>query len=153
MKESKYLFNNEAIASIAILSVLKECKAMSYSKVLLILPLMFHEQSIAALGRSNTELRSSEEFIMKRLQAFGNFNSRYLSLLPIAINSIMLLREMECIDINKTNISFRQDNKFNLAVGGLGKRSSRVIKAAPKLSTLLTDEDDSGLYLKFRINL
>jgi hypothetical protein len=153
MKDSKYLFNNEAIASIAILSVLKECKAMSYSKALLILPLMFHEQSIAALSRSNTELRSSEEFIMKRLQTFGNFNSRYLSLMPIGINSLMLLREMGCIDITKTNIYFKQGNKFNLNTNGLGKRSARVIKAAPKLSTLLANEDESGLYLKFRITL
>jgi hypothetical protein len=153
MKAGQYIYNNEAIGSVALLSVIKECKAITYSKAMLILPLIFHEQSNAALRRSNTELRSSEEFIVKRLTSFGNFNSRYLSLLPVSINSLMILREMGCISIDKHNISYRFDSKFDLSARELGVRANKIIKASEKLSTLLTHEDDNSLYLKLRIQL
>jgi hypothetical protein len=151
---AEYLYNNEAIGMIAITSVIQECKELSYSKSMLILPFLFHEETMSFLKRSNTIVRSSEEIIMKKTGFFSNFNSRYYSLLPISINSIMILREIGEIVIAENKIIHNSSiNKINLLSGNLGDRANNIRKAAYKLSNLLQLEDDSSMYLKLRIQL
>lgn len=150
---SYYLYNNEAIGAFSIAAVLKSANALSYSKSLLILPFLFHEETTSFLKRSNAVARSSEEIIVKRVEHFGNFNARYYSLLPVSINSIMILKQMGEINISKTNISLRPEGKLSLDSNNIGKRAESIIKAAPKLANLLLEEDDQSLYLKLRIQL
>jgi hypothetical protein len=150
---SYYLFNNEAIGAIGIAAVLRNCKALSYSKTLLILPFLFHKETVSLLKRSNSVIRSSEELMVKKIGNFGNFNSRYYSLLPISINSIMLLNNIGEIEIAEMAIVCNSDNKLDLNSNLLGNRAQNIIKAANKLSEILAQEDDYSLYLKLRIQL
>jgi hypothetical protein len=150
---SGYLFNNEAIGTIAIASVMKECTTLSYSKSMLILPFLFHQESTAFLKRSRVVLRSSEEFVIKKVGAFANFNDRYFSLLPISINSIMILSKTGTLSIKKNQISYNDNNDFNVLAENLGKRAGDIVKASKKLSTLLLSESEPSLYLKLRIQL
>ena len=154
MVNSEYLFNNEAIGIIAITSVLKECKELSYGKSMLILPFLFHDEITSFLKRANVVVRSSEEMIVKKITLFGNFNSRYYSLLPITINSLMILKEMRVIKINGNKIFYTETTRgIDLDVCGLGKRAGKIIKASKRLSDLLLLEDENSLYLKLRIQL
>ncbi len=150
---SYYLYNNEAIGAIGIAAVLRNCQAMSYSKALLILPFLFHEETVTSLKRSNSVLRSAEEIMVKKVGSFGNFNARYYSLLPVSINSIMLLKQIGELEITETAIARKMESKLDLTNSSLGKRAQNLIKAAPKLSDILSEEDDQSLYLKLRIQL
>lgn len=153
MNQSKYLFNNEAIGAIAISSVLQKCGELSYAKAMLILPFLFHEDSTTFLKRANAIVRSSEEFIIKKVSQFSNFNDRYYSLLPISVNSLMILREIGSIYIEADKIVNRYPQKINFNARNLGKRANNIIKASERLSELLLAENESSLYLKLRIQL
>ncbi len=150
---SYYLYNNEAIGAIGIAAVLRNCKALSYSKSMLILPFLFHNETVSILKRSNSVVRSTEEIIVKKIGSFGNFNARYYSLLPVSINSIMLLKQIGEIEITETAIAIKMDSKLDLTNKSLGNRAQDIIKAAPKLSDILSEEDDQSIYLKLRIQL
>jgi hypothetical protein len=150
---SYYLYNNEAIGAIGIAAVLNECQALSYSKSLLILPILFHEDTVSALKRSNSVIRSAEELMIKKTSRFGNFNARFYSLLPISLNSIMLLKQMGEIIITERSVCNSPQNKIDFNNAPLGKRAQNIIKAAPKLAELLSSEDDQSLFLKLRIQL
>lgn len=150
---SYYIYNNEAIGAIGIASVINYCQSLSYSKALLILPFLFHEDTVSVLKRSNSVIRSAEEIMVKKIGSFGNFNSRYYSLLPISINSIMLLNQIGEIIITENSISNSTQNKIDYTNLSLGKRAQNIIKAAPKLAELLSKEDEQSLYLKLRIQL
>lgn len=150
---SYYTYNNEAIGAIGIAAVLKKCQALSYSKSLLILPFLFHEETVSTLKRSNAVIRSAEEMMIKKMGNFGNFNARYYSLLPISINSIIILQQIGELTINENSISFNQQGKIDFNSSSLGKRAQNIIKAAPKLAEILAEEDDQSIYLKLRIQL
>lgn len=153
MVESKYLYNNEAVGMIALCAVLKHASKLSYSKSMLVLPFLFHEESVAFLKRSNSVIRSFEEIIVKKVSCFGNFNARYSSLLPISINSIMILQQCKSITIDSKFIIYNQSNALNLDSPGLGKRAVGIVKAAEKLAELLVKESETSLYLKLRIQI
>lgn len=150
---SHFIYNNEAIGAIGIASVIKHCQSLSYSKSLLILPFLFHEDTVSTLKRSNSIIRSSEEMMVKKVNNFGNFNARYYSLLPISINSLMLLNHIGEIIITEKHILNSLQNKIDYTNLTLGKRAQNIIKASPKLAELLLNEDDKSLYLNLRIQL
>lgn len=153
MVKTEYLYNNEAIGAVAIASVLKTVAKLSFSKTVLILPFLFHRDTSLFLKRSNAVIRSIEEIIIKRTESFGNFNSRYISLLPITINSIMLLKQMGVIKMHDNNLIFINTLQIDPESKELGNRAADISKAAAKLAALLACEDDSSLYLKLRIQL
>jgi hypothetical protein len=147
------IYNNEGIGAITMASVLEHCQELSYSKAMLILPVLFHDESVTALKRSNAVLRSSEELMAKKVGLFGNFNARFYSLLPISINSLLILKDMGVIDIKEKMVSIRNNNQLDFSDQSLGKRAEGLIKASSRLAEILTSEDDQSLYLKFRIQL
>lgn len=148
---SKYVFNNEAFGIVAIASVLKHSKKLSYSKALLILPLMAHKETLDLLKRANSDVRSIEQLIAKKDNFVTNFNERYLSLLPISINSIVLLNEIRVLENNTGTIEYVNDS-FNFYDKSLGKRAQDVVKASAKISRML-EMNAENLYLQLRVHI
>ncbi|MGO4731154.1 three component ABC system middle component [Paenibacillus sp. 2KB_22] len=148
---SKYMFNNEAFGIVAIASVLKHSKKLSYSKALLILPLMAHKETLILLKRENSNVRSIEQLIAKKENLLTNFNERYLSLLPISINSIVLLNEIRVLENDAGIIEYVNDS-FDFNNRGLGKRAQDVIKASKKISSML-EMSVENLYLQLRVHI
>lgn len=153
MINSNYLYNNEAIGTVAIASVLRHSKALTYAECLLVLPFLLHDDTLTFLSRSNFTFRSSEELLIKKSSILGNFNSRYTSLLPVSLNALLILDEMGVIEISEKNISYIENNKFDLDAKSLGNRAGRIVKGAEKLNQLFALEKPSSLYLKLRIQL
>ncbi|KFX55322.1 hypothetical protein FDB15_12895 [Clostridium botulinum] len=145
-----YIYNNEAIGVVAIYSVIKELEEIEYSKAMLILPLMLNDKLIKFIGRANTKVRGIEELIIKKGQALTSFNEFYLEMLPISINSLIILNEMKVIEIeNGTIRSIKKELKVDLDVS---KRTKSMLKSVEGICEILKMQSEN-LYLQLRVIL
>ncbi|WP_121664502.1 three component ABC system middle component [Metabacillus litoralis] len=152
MNKNLTIYNNELIGLISILSVLNYHKKMSIGKSMLILPFFSHNNTLKVLKRKNIKVRSLEEFIIKYPSNFSNYNERFYSLLPVSINSIILLNRMKLISIKDGEILLKEDNVFEIGNKSLGNRAKEIILGAENLSQILM-EDTKNLYLQLRVEL
>lgn len=148
--ESNYIYNNEAIATLAICSFLKVHQEIDISTSILILPFLLHEPTVRQLN-SNSNKRSIEEFLSNYPESLVNFNTRILDLLPLSINAITILNDAEIIEIKTNKISYQNNRSFQPSKSG--KRSERIIRASNSLSNLFMNEKESSLYLKLKVQL
>ncbi|MCT4588906.1 MAG: DUF6521 family protein [Carboxylicivirga sp.] len=153
MKKSAYLYNNEGLASVAIGYFMKLQGITTLTKALLILPFVFHEPTVRKLkGRSYK--RSLEEFIVKNPECIINFNMRFQDFLPITINSISILNDINVIRIVNDSLHFNYENDFSPELSSsIGSRAKNIFKAIDVLNELMKDQDSSSFYLKLKIEL
>jgi hypothetical protein len=119
----------------------------------LILPFVFHEPTVRKLkGRSYK--RSLEEFIVKNPECIINFNMRFQDFLPITINSISILNDINVIRIVNDSLHFNYENDFSPELSSsIGSRAKNIFKAIDVLNELMKDQDSSSFYLKLKIEL
>lgn len=151
MKDSKYLYHNEAIGMVGILSVLKHLKRMSNAKALLIIPILVHRGATSFLKHKSTKVRSLEELIAKKPDCFSNFSDRYTSLLPISINSILILTHISQIKLDEKFITYNESG-FDFKNAALGEYAQDISLCSEKLAHMLKENDES-LYLQLRVKL
>lgn len=145
-----YIYNNEAIGVVAIYSVIRELDEIEYSKAMLILPLMLNDKLIKFIGRANTKVRGIEELIIKKGQVLTGFNEFYLEMLPISINSLIILNEMKVIEIENGIIrSMNKELKVDLEVS---KRTNSMLKSVEGICEILKLQNEN-LYLQLRVVL
>ena len=145
-----YIYNNEAIGVVAIYLVVKNLKEIDYSKAMLILPLMLNDKLIKFIGRANTKVRGIEELIIKKGQVLTDFNEFYLEMLPISINSLIILNEMKVIEIENGIIRFKdKELKVDLEVS---KRIMNMLKSVESICEILKLKNEN-LYLQLRVVL
>lgn len=145
-----YIYNNEAIGVVAIYSVVKNLKEIDYSKAMLILPLMLNDKLIKFIGRANTKVRGIEELIIKKGQVLTDFNEFYLEMLPISINSLIILNEMKVIEIENGIIRFK-DNELKVDLQ-VSKRIRNMLKSVESICEILKLKNEN-LYLQLRVVL
>lgn len=110
MKEIYYIYNNEAIASCIFLAYLQNTRTVDIARLCLILPFLLDDRIVMYLAKiSNEESKSLESIIDERPKLFMSFNKRYVSLLPITINSTLLLHKNEQIEISANEIFAKTD--------------------------------------------
>lgn len=148
---NKFIYNNEAISMVALIAVLEKINNLNIAKAMLILPLLYYKRTLNFLNKKDTAKLSLEEFTNHKI-LLTNFNERFLTYLPITINSISILRELNIIKVSENNIKFIPNNKFDLNNTKLGERAGEIIKGATKISELLK-EDTNNLYLQLNIIL
>lgn len=140
------------IGAIAIYSVLLHLQTISVAKSMLIFPFISHQGTLDFLKNNNTTLRSLEEFIIKRPDFFSNYNDRYYSLLTLSVNSLILLKEIELIEIKNSIISINPERKLAINKETYGLRAFNISIAGKKLSGILNDSD-KNLYLQLKVKL
>ncbi|QYY41511.1 three component ABC system middle component [Aneurinibacillus thermoaerophilus] len=148
----RMVYNNEAIGVISIAAVLKKVRQVSYAKALLILPIALHKELINFLKREQTTIKSIEQLVARRGNHLANFNERFIELIPVSINSIMLLNEMGIVKLGNGSIYYNEKIEFNFEDESLGKRTSDILKATNNISNLLK-QDVSDLYLHLRVQI
>jgi hypothetical protein len=148
MKEIYYSYNNEALASCVLFSVIREMQNIDYARLLLILPFLFDNRIISSL--KNEGQIDLEEFIKVKPKLFTAFNKRFLNLMPVTINSIMLLKKSNQISINK-EITCIGD--LSLADIDLGERFEKIKNVLPNFLMLLEDYSTIKLYEMLKIQL
>lgn len=153
MKDSGYLYNNEAIACVAIGYFLKQHKMISISKVLFVLPFILHEPTVKKL-RSKSYKRSLEEFILKNPECLINFNKRFHDFLPLTINAITILNDINIVTIKKDKIFYNYKSLFSPENSiNIGNRAKNFFPAIDQLNELMQEQDSNSFYLKLKIEL
>lgn len=151
MFNSKFLYNNEGICAFGIMSVLEIVEELSYSKAMLISPLIFNANVVKFLG-TNSKIRSLEEFRLKQVSSVSKFNNMYYNFLPLTINTLIVLKDMNFIDLEDNIIKLKTPLISEIEIKKIGKRASSIIKIAPKLANLLNEEEEK-LYLQLGVIL
>lgn len=118
MKEVYYIYNNEAIASCIFLSVLNKVGELDIARSCLILPFLLDDRTINYLKREQESNVNLEQLIKEYPRLFVSFNKRYLSLLPITINALMMLSKGNQINIENQIKTVSNLNFENEELGG-----------------------------------
>ncbi|MFC0777867.1 three component ABC system middle component [Flavobacterium sp. HJSW_4] len=152
-KNNLFIYNNEAISTIALAYFIAKVKVISIPKFMLILPFVLHEQTLRQLN-NNSINRSLEEFIIKKPLLLSNFNSRYKDFLPLSINSITILNELEIIVLDREYIYYNPNGNFKRKSNhDIGDRAKKIMKGIDNLIEIITQNDQNSLYLTLKIEL
>ena len=98
------------------------------------------------------DLRSFEEFRVKNINSVSRFNDMYYNFLPLTINTIVILEDMNYIVIDKNSIKLNKVFTCNINLQKIGTRAKKIIKIAPKLANILNEKDEK-LYTELGVVL
>jgi len=146
--EKKY--NNEAISSCIFLSVLSKIDKLYIASACLVLPFLLNDRTVSFLTKNQGQNITLEQLVKDQHRLFVSFNKRYISLLPITINSLMILSKGNLITIcnefiKSENCSF--DNK------DLGDRFRKIEKIIPDFIYMFEKYTPPKLYKILKIQL
>lgn len=150
MKEIYYVYNNEAISSCIFLSILNRIKKLDIARSCLILPFLLDDRTVNYLVNNNDVEFNLEEFVSGQSRLFVSFNRRYLSLLPVTINSLMLLNKSKQIKIEN---EITNNEIVNLEEQKLGDRFNKIEKVIPKFLSMTKEYSTAHLYKILNIQL
>lgn len=150
MKEIYYVYNNEAIASCVLLSVIDKLGKIEISRCCLVLPFLFDDRTTGYVTKNFSNEMTLTQLVNTQSRLFASFNKRYLSLLPVMINSLMILKKGNQIGIKDQIVS---NNSLDLNSLDLGDRFSKIKEAIPAFLTLTENHSTEQLYKTFRVQL
>lgn len=150
MNISYYIYNNEAISTAVLMSVITKLKQINIALAPLVLPFLLDNRIVNHLLKDEANYENIEQFIQSKRLYFTSFNNRFLSLLPVTVNALMILQKSNVINITDT-ISIKKEFEFD--VNELGLRFTKIENAIPKFVALIKDYSLSDLYIKFKIQL
>lgn len=150
MKEIYYTYNNEAIASCTILKVIQEIKSLDIARSCLILPFLLDDRTVYYFKTIKEDDLSLETVIKLKPRLFTSFYKRYLALLPITINSLMLLSKSNQIEITSSILLKNGALPDNLDIG---ERFNKIKLAMPTLLRILEKYETPDLYKTLNIQL
>ncbi|WP_140485876.1 DUF6521 family protein [Flavobacterium sp. GSA192] len=150
MKEIYYVYNNEAIASCIFLSIINNVEKLDIARSCLILPFLLDDRTVSYLSRNLDNELELEQLIKEQSRLFTSFNKRYLSLLPVAINSLVLLNNS-----NQVSLGSEIENNaiLNLENKNLGDRFAKIEEVIPKFLLMLEKHSTIQLYKILKIQL
>lgn len=150
MNISYYIYNNEVISTAVLMSVITKLKQINIALAPLVLPFLLDNRIVNHLLKDEANYENIEQFIQSKRLYFTSFNNRFLSLLPVTVNALMILQKSNVINITDT-ISIKREFEFD--VNELGLRFTKIENAIPKFVALIKDYSLSDLYIKFKIQL
>ncbi len=150
MKEIYYTYNNEAIAACIFLEVLQKQQIMDIPRVCLVLPFLMDDRTVKCLMDID-EVTRLEFIVNEQSRLFTSFNKRYLSLLPITINSLIILDQNKQVGFTRNEVYIK--NEFNCNGIDMGHRFDRIRNAIPLLLSLLDIYTTIELYRILKIQL
>ncbi|WP_376777334.1 three component ABC system middle component [Flavobacterium covae] len=150
MKEIYYTYNNEAISSCIILSVLNKVDKLDIARSCLILPFLLDDRTVNYLTKTRGENLSIEHLLKDQPRLFVSFNKRYVSLLPITINSLIILSKSNQIIIGSEIVKTKT---FTFDNTNLGDRFSKIENVIPDFIDMFEKYTTSKLYKVLKIQL
>jgi hypothetical protein len=148
MKEIYYVYNNEAIASCIFLSILNNIDRLDIARSCLVLPFLLDDRTVSYLSKNqDMEL---EDMIKEQSRLFTSFNKRYLSLLPVTINSLTILNTSNQISIGNEIIATTQLYSKD---ENLGERFSKIEGVIPEFLSMIENYSTIQLYKILKVQL
>jgi len=150
MKEIYYTYNNEAIASCVLLSALNQADKLDIARSCLILPFLLDDRTVSYLTKNQGQNLSLEQLIKDQPRLFVSFNKRYVSLLPVTINALMILSKSSQINIGNEII---KTENYSFDNTNLGNRFSKIEKVISDFVTMIEKHQTPQLYKVLKIQL
>lgn len=150
MKESYYIYNNEAIACCAILSVLKKAKRMSIAKLCLVLPFLLDDRTVSLLSTYLGKEVTIKELVSNNSCRFSSFNQRFKALLPVLVNSIMILHDAKLVKLSQKVIKIANTD---IVIDDYGERLDKINQVSSVIANMLDNQDQTELYKILKIQL
>lgn len=150
MKEIYYTYNNEAIACCVILQALKQVRTIDVPRSCLLLPFLLDDRTVNCLKRVGNDDLNLENLIKSQPRLFNSFSKRFTTLLPVTINTIMMLSKGNQVEISKT-ISLKNNILPNNVE--IGERFNEIRKVLPVLMRMIEKHNTTQLYKLLRIQL
>ncbi|TKC62153.1 hypothetical protein FBD94_07985 [Pedobacter hiemivivus] len=150
MKEIYYTYNNEAIASCVFLSVMKEIQTWDIARSCLILPFLLDDKTVKWLKNYDPSEYGIYEVFKSRERLFMSFNKRYLALLPVSINALLLLSKSQQISIGK---DIRYSSKLEFIGVDFGERFVAIQEVIPNFLALIENLSTVSLYQLLKVQL
>lgn len=150
MKEIYYVYNNEAIASCIFLSILNNVDKLDIARSCLILPFLLDDRTVSYLSRNLDNELELEQLIKEQSRLFTSFNKRYLSLLPVTINSLVLLGNSNQVSLGNEIVN---STTLNLEKKNLGDRFNKIEEVIPKFLSMLEKYSTVQLYKTLKVQL
>lgn len=148
MKEIYYVYNNEAIASCIFLSILNNIDRLDIARSCLVLPFLLDDRTVSYLSKNqDMEL---EDMIKEQSRLFTSFNKRYLSLLPVTINSLTILNASNQISIGNEIIATTQLYSKD---ENLGERFTKIEGVIPEFLSMIENYSTIQLYKILKVQL
>jgi len=152
MENNKFLYNNEAIALISILAILRETKELEYSKSFLILPFLLNDNIVNFIRRKNSIVIGIQDLISRRIENFSNFNKSFKNFTPLTFNTLLLGHELGVLKLNPNYIELSDNETFDFESKILGNRVENILTASKKLIPIF-EKDSAELYSSLKIIL
>jgi hypothetical protein len=150
MREIYYVYNNEAIASCIFLSILNNVDKLDIARSCLILPFLLDDRTVSYLSRNLDNELELEQLIKEQSRLFTSFNKRYLSLLPVTINSLVLLGNSNQVNLGSEIVN---NTTINLEKKNLGDRFNKIEEVIPKFLSMLEKYSTVQLYKTLKVQL
>lgn len=150
MKEIYYVYNNEAIASCIFLSILNNVEKLDIARSCLILPFLLDDRTVSYLSRNLDNELELEQLIKEQSRLFTSFYKRYLLLLPVTINSLVLLSNSNQVSLGSEIVN---NAVLNLEKKNLGDRFNKIEEVIPKFLLMLEKYSTVQLYKTLKVQL
>lgn len=144
----KSTYHNEMIGMLALNEVLNCVETLSLAQSMLVLPFLFHKETVEYL--SNTNIDSIDSFIGKKGRLLANLNARYYSLLPISVNAILLGKSLDNFTVFDSTLMGLNQIDMNY---DFGRRHKYFRKASPTLASIITSVEPNVIYSKLKITI
>lgn len=152
MKEIYYTYNNEAIACCIFLEFLQKVGTIDIARSCLILPFLLDDRTVMYFQQlSDEEKISLESLTREQPRLFTSFNKRYMSLLPVSINALILLNKNNQIGITASEIYAK--GIFLYGDVDMGDRFNKIKKNLPTFIRMIDEYSTVQLYRTLKIQL
>lgn len=150
MKEIYYVYNNEAIASCIFLLILNKVDTLDVARSCLILPFLLDDKTVSYFTRNQDVELDLEQLMKEQPRLFTSFNKRYLSLLPVTINSFILLSKGNQIKIEN---QITTNGSLNIENQDLGNRFGKIEQIIPPFLSMIEKYSTAQLYKILKVQL
>ncbi|GAO42323.1 three component ABC system middle component [Flavihumibacter petaseus] len=146
----KFIYNNEALASVVLIEYISKKETIELGNTLLVLPFLLHDPTLKKLS-GKALLRSVEEIHASFPELLIGFNQRYKEFLPLSVNAMGILMESHMVKLEGGVIAYKS-HAFIPAKQG-GDRYAKILTAIDKLIGMFGDDSSSSLYYKLGVQL
>lgn len=147
-----YVYNNVAITTFAIMSMLSVSPRIPLSKVALLMPMLLDDNITQKMAYQNYS--SFDSVVTQNQICLSNFNDRFIDLLPQVVNGLSILLDLNLVSLNgEFVINENEEGNKSMLSKCDSKRLVGIQTAASKLLKLVRDTDISNDYQKLNIAL
>ncbi len=151
-KSAYYLYNNAAITAGAIVSILNSIDRIDLARITLFLPLLLDDNIVGKINEKSNY--SFENIVSLNALNISNFNERYRDILPLFMDALSILLDLEVIALRGPFI-VKLKPEFCISMLNVceSMRLRTISIAASKLINVTQNVDLSKMYLRLNIKL